>query len=798
MAVQKAPRIAQDDAVRIAADLYDLNVSAAPLPSERDQNFLLCSVSPHEESPPLRSGNCPEQSSPGDERFVLKIANADEAIEFLELQNQLIRFLTASKIELEFPRIVPTRTGEDIATIKGENGRVHCVRLLTWLDGICFAKAEPHDRKLLSSLGRALAQMDAALAEFSHPGAHRLFYWDLRNAAIARESIGLLPESRRPLVERFFDEWAQIDWSRLRFSVIHNDANDYNILVSEPERRVTAILDYGDLVHTATVCELAVALAYVMLDKRDPVGAAAHVVAAYHETYPLTEPEIDVLYTLAATRLCCSVCYAARQTRDAPDNEYLKISNRPAWALLERLSTVEFDWPTRVFRYACGLPVVKEQASRPRRTQAELLSSRQEHVGPSLSISYDAPLHIVCGSRQYLYDADGRRYLDCVNNVAHVGHSHPSVVRAASEQMAILNTNTRYLHENLVEYSERLTATLPEPLSVVYLVCSGSEANELALRLARTQTGRNEVIVVDGAYHGNTSAMIDLSPYKFDGRGGRGCPCWVHKVPMPDVYRGAHHGPNAGKLFADNVAQAARQINDAGHALAAFFCESALGCSGQIILPSGYLPEAFAAVRAAGGVCVADEVQTGFGRAGTNFWMFETQGVVPDIVTLGKPIGNGHPLGAVITTPEIAASFANGMEYFNTFGGNPVSCAAGLAVLDVICDEELQQNAFVVGEYLKQGLRELQTSHSVIGDVRGLGLFIGVELVRNRETLEPADNEASLVAERMKERGVLLSTDGPFHNVIKIKPPLVFSQADADFLLSRLDSVLGDSSNRQW
>ncbi len=777
MVVQKAPRFTQDDAVRIAADLYGLNVSAAPLPSERDQNFY-CKAS-------------------SNEQFVLKIANSEEAFEILELQNQLIQFLTARKIELEFPRIVPTRTGEDIGTIKGENGHKHLVRLLTWLDGVCFAKAEPHDRKLLSSLGRALAQIDAALAEFSNPAAHRSFYWDLRNAAMARESIGLLPGSRRPLVERFFAELEKINWSRLRFSVIHNDANDYNILVSEPpEQRVTAILDYGDMVHTATVCELAIALAYVMLAKREPIGAAAQVVAAYHETYPLTEPEIEALYTLAAARLCCSVCYAAKQTRDAPDNEYLNISNTPAWALLERLSTVSSEWPTRVFRYACGWPVVNEQAARPRRTRTELLGSRQKHLGPSLSISYDVPLHMVCGSRQYLYDSDGRRYLDCVNNVAHVGHSHPYVVRAASEQMAILNTNTRYLHEHLIEYSERLTATLPKPLSVVYLVCSGSEANELALRLARAHTGRNDVIVVDAAYHGNTSAMIDLSPYKFDGRGGRGCPSWVRKVSMPDVYRGAHHGSDAGKRYAGNVAQAVRQIRDAGHGLAAFFCESALGCGGQIILPSGYLREAYAAVRAAGGVCVADEVQTGFGRAGTHFWMFETQGVVPDIVTLGKPIGNGHPLGAVVTTPEIAASFANGMEYFNTFGGNPVSCAAGLAVLDVIRDEELQQNALEVGEYLKRGLWELQNRHSWIGDVRGLGLFIGVEFVRRRDTLEPAESEAAQVVELMKERGVLLSTDGPFHNVIKIKPPLVFSRADADFLLSRLDSVLSNSEQQ--
>jgi 4-aminobutyrate aminotransferase-like enzyme len=523
-----------------------------------------------------------------------------------------------------------------------------------------------------------------------------------------------------------------------------------------------------------------------MLDKPDPINAAAQVVAAYHETYTLTESEIDVLYTLAVTRLCCSVCYAAKQTRDVPDNEYLNISNAPAWALLEELSTVPFEWPTRMFRYACGLPIVKEAGSRSARTSKELISARRQHLGSSLSISYRQPIHIVAGAKQYLYAADGRRYLDCVNNVAHVGHSHPRVVRAASEQMAMLNTNTRYLHEKLIEYSQRLTALLPESLSVVYLVNSGSEANELALRMARNHSGREDVIVVDGAYHGNTSAMIDLSPYKFDGPGGRGCPSWVHKVPMPDVYRGDQRGEDAGLHYAQTVAQATRKSSG----IAAFFCEPALSCGGQIILPAGYLREAFAAVRAAGGVCVADEVQTGFGRAGEHFWMFETQAVAPDIVTVGKPIGNGHPLGAVMTTREIADSFANGMEYFNTFGGNPVSCAVGLAVLDVIRDEELQQNALEVGEYLKNGLHQLQGEHPLIGDVRGVGLFLGVEFVRNRETLEPDLAAAAEIVERMKERGVLLSTDGPLHNVIKIKPPLVFSRADADFLLSNLHDVL--------
>jgi len=770
-AVQKAPRITLDDAVEFAAELYGLHVAASALPSERDQNFLL-------------------RTAAG-EQFVLKVANSEEDLDFLELQNQLIWFLAEAKVDLDFPRVIPTKALDDIASITTADSQ-YFVRLLTWLDGVCFAEIKHPGRKLLASLGRALGQMDAALVGFSHQAAHRSFHWDLRNATVARDLVGLIADDRRRLVERFFAEWEKVDWGSLRFSVIHNDANDYNILVrgSTPsEHRVSAILDYGDVVHSATVCNLAVALAYLMLDKPDPIGAAAQVVAAYQEIHPLTEYEVDSLYTLAVTRLCFSVCLAARQTRDVPDNEYLNISNALAWSLLKKLQDIPFDWPTRVFRYACGMPVVREQTLRPRRTQAELLTARRKQLGPSLSVSYESPLHIVCGSRQNLFDAGGHRYLDCVNNVAHVGHSHPRVVRAATEQMSILNTNTRYLHEYLVEYSEQLIATLPDPLRVVYLVNSGSEANELALRLARAHTNRNETLVIDCAYHGNTTAMIDLSPYKFDGPGGHGCPAWVHKVSLPDVYRGKHRGDDAGTQYARDVARAAK-FAETGGGVAAFFGESAVSCGGQIILPPEYLRAAYAEVRAAGGVCVADEVQTGFGRAGTHFWMFETQDVVPDIVTLGKPIGNGHPLGAVITTPEIAASFANGMEYFNTFGGNPVSCAIGLAVLDVIRDEELQQNALEVGEYLKCELRLLQDHHPLVGDVRGLGLFLGIELVRNRDTLEPAGREAAQIVERMKERGILLSTDGPFHNVIKIKPPLVFSMKDADVLVSSLDSVL--------
>jgi 4-aminobutyrate aminotransferase-like enzyme/Ser/Thr protein kinase RdoA (MazF antagonist) len=758
MNVANAPQFTPADAVRLARDLYGLSLAAEPLPSERDQNFL------------LRDGAGP--------RFVLKIANRDEGLEILDLQNKLLQFLAGAGTGLAFPRLVAARSGLEITPV-GADGEAYFVRLLTWVDGVCLATVQPHSPMLLRSLGAALALLNQALQRFSHAAAHRVLYWDLRHAAMAWPHSDLLPESRRRVLQPFRDAWESLDWNRLPASVIYNDANDYNVLADAAGSRVVSFLDLGDVVHSAIVCDLAIAIAYAMLDKQDPIAAAAEVVAGYHEIRPLDGAETDALYTLAATRLCASVCYAAKQARQAPHNDYLKISNRPAWELLEKLASYPAEWPREVFRRVCG-------HSAGARTATSLVESRRQMLGPSLSLSYSQPLHIIRGWRQHLYDAGGRAYLDCVNNVNHVGHSHPRVNQAVARQMALLNTNTRYLHEHLAEYIERLAATLPPQLCVVYLVCSGSEANELALRLARAHTGRRGVFVLDAAYHGNTSALVDISPYKFNGKGGGGKPAHVEIMPLPDVYRGPYQGAGAGVRYAAHVADAARNSGD----LAAFFAESASGCGGQVIFPPGYLAESFAAVRAAGGVCVADEVQTGFGRAGSHFWMFETQGAAPDIVTMGKPIANGHPMGAVVTTREIARSFDTGMEYFNTFGGNPVSCAAALAVMDVIRDEGLQENARDTGGYLLAGLRHLAAHHSLIGDVRGWGLFLGVELVRDRETREPASAEASDLIDRMKELGVLLSTDGPLHNVIKIKPPMVFSRSDADVLLTRLETAL--------
>lgn len=427
----------------------------------------------------------------------------------------------------------------------------------------------------------------------------------------------------------------------------------------------------------------------------------------------------------------------------------------------------------------------------PERSNAEILRLRKQFINPTLSVSYREPLKIVRGEGVWLHDSHGQAYLDMVNNVCHVGHCHPRVVAAGQAQMARLNTNTRYLHDNIVEYALRLTATLPDPLSVVFLTNSGTEANDLALRLAQAHTRARGAIVVDHAYHGHSPSMLELSPYKFNGNGGEGQAAHVGVVSMPDIYRGPCRDPAmAGKQYAAELPKMIEAMHERGFDPGVFYCESMLGCGGQIVLPDGYLRSTYPTIRKTGGVCLADEVQVGFGRAGKHFWAFECQDVVPDIVTIGKPIADGHPMGGVVTTPEVAASFVNGMEYFNTFGGNPVSCAIGLAVLDVIAEENLQDNAQQVGDFLMDSLRELQSRHECIGDVRGKGLFIGVELVADRENRTPDAQTATTVVEAMKAKHVLLSTEGPDHNVLKIKPPIVFSRANAEEFLNKLDEVL--------
>lgn len=1010
-----APRFSAADAERVARELYGVEASASPLASERDQNFLL---------KPAHGGG-----------FVLKFSNSREARAFLDAQREAMA-IVAERTGL-CTSVIPVRGGGDsLGEVSGPAGERHFTRLVRFIPGTPAGEARYHSAAYRCDLGRCVGAIDRALAGFDHPAAHREFHWDLaRGVSTCRRYLPLVQDAAvRQMVSVMVDAFER-DTSpllpRLPRSVIHNDANDFNVIVHESadpftrRQRVAGVIDFGDMVHSYTVGDLAIAAAYAALDARDPLAAAAEVVTGYHRERPLEDGELDALFGLIRLRLCTSIVIAAVQLEQRPGDEYLAISQQPVARTLPVLARVHPRFAAAAFRHACGMepapgstavqafiatqaggfapvlgaplraetavhiglgvanpivsgdpannaePLVTERifsamrargadvgfggygearmvyaaaafadpiaapgerrtvhlgidlfapegtpvhapldgvvfsaannatwldygpviilehatgdgvrfftlyghlsvdslngmhagrkvaageriasfgtpdvnggwtphlhfqlitdlldlgtdypgVGRPSQRElwlsfcpdparllgipieseparepsiAETRAARALRLGGNLSVAYREPVKIVRGAAQYLFDHSGRRFIDAYNNVPHVGHSHPRVVQAATDQLAVLNTNTRYLHDAVNRFAERLCATLPPQLSVCWFVNSGSEANELALRLARAHTRQRDTIVLDAAYHGNSTTLIEISPYKHAGPGGTGAPDWVHTVPIPDVYRGEFKAtdPRAGEKYAAHVERAAARVAAGGRGLAAYIAESLPSVGGQIVFPPAYLADVYRHVRAAGGVCIADEVQTGYGRIGTHFWGFESQGVVPDIVVLGKPIGNGYPIGAVITTPEIAASFDNGMEFFSTFGGSTVSAAVGLAVLDVVREEQLQSHAQMVGSRMLSALSPFVDKYQLVGDVRGSGLFLGVELVRDRVSLEPAADEASYVVNRMREEGILLGTDGPLHNVVKIRPPMPFSNDDADELVATFDRIL--------
>ena len=427
--------------------------------------------------------------------------------------------------------------------------------------------------------------------------------------------------------------------------------------------------------------------------------------------------------------------------------------------------------------------------------KSEVLEQRKEKFADNLKLSYSDPAMFFRGWRHHLFDEWGRPFLDCYNNVPHVGHAHPRIQAVAADQLLRMNSNTRYLHPAQSAFANKILAKLPDHLEVCYFVNSGTEANELALRLARAHTGAKDMITPNHGYHGNTTGAIDISAYKFNAKGGVGQADWVQLVDVADEYSGTYQAPDSkcAAKYAAQVDDAITAIEQRGSKLAGFIAETFPSVGGQIIPPKGYLKAVYESVRAAGGICIADEVQTALGRLGEYYFAFEQQQVLPDIVVMGKPIGNGHPIGVLVTTKAIAASFAKGPEYFSTFGGSTLSCRIGAQVLDIVEDEGLMENARIMGDQLRLGLNELKKKHALIGDVRGFGLFIGVELVLDRKSKEPATQVASYLKDRLRERRILLGTEGPADNILKIRPPLTIESEDVQMLLQVLDDTLSEA-----
>lgn len=449
-------------------------------------------------------------------------------------------------------------------------------------------------------------------------------------------------------------------------------------------------------------------------------------------------------------------------------------------------------WANKCLDPAIFLGLSVTTVSQPSLTGAEVIAVRDQRLARSQRAYYKRPPNLVRSRGVWFYDDDALGYLDVINNVSHVGHAEPRVVAAAKRQLSRLNTNSRFMYEGIASYASRIVETLPHPLEVVFFVCSGSEANDLALRISRQITGREDVAVIDGAYHGNTTAVMGISPNRYKGPGGRGAPPTTHEVETPDRYRGSYGyaDPDAGLKYAADAAALFERLALEGRAPAAFFAEALMGTAGNIVLPPGYLKATFASARAVGALCISDEVQVGVGRFGTHFWGFEAHGVIPDIVTMGKPLGNGHPISALVTTREIADAFDDGVKYFNTFAGSPVSCAIGTAVLDIVQSDELQAHALEVGSYLFAGLAALRERQPMIGEVRGHGLYMGVELIADPVTRRPATAEAKEVCEVLKDNGVINYPTGIHDNVLKIKPPMVFGKEHADIFVSALEVAL--------
>ncbi len=705
---------------------------------------------------------------------------SNELLELVKAENETLLFLQKSENN-RYPKPIQFTDGSYIKNhiINGEN---RICRMLTFLEGKFLGDVE-HTKTLFQSFGFSLAEVDLSLQKFkNYTIIARQWQWDIQYVELNKNYINYIPNAKDRNTVRYFlqqfEENVRPILPQLRKQIIHNDANEWNILTKNG--KVSGFIDFGDLAYSPLINELAVAITYACFDKEKPIEWASIILKSYNSKLPIEEKEIKILYYLIAARLVISVCNSAHSKKTDPKNTYASSSEKSAWEMLYTWLSISPINAENHFRTAIGLIVEKPQSI------DEEVKRRHQHISPILSLSYNRPIYMVRSAFQYMYDAYGNTFLDAYNNIPHVGHSHPKVVEAGQKQMAKLNTNTRYLYDQLSEYTEKLVSKFPPSLNKVFFVNSGSAASDLAIRITKIHTGYEKLMVMEHGYHGHTQTATDISDYKFSSPKGQGRKDFILKTQIPDIYRGKYKNDTAGELYAE---EAIKQIDISDFPLAAFISEPIVGCAGQVPLADGYLKKIYPAIRKQGGICISDEVQTGFGRLGNYFWGFEAHDVIPDIVIIGKPMANGHPMGAVICTDEIAESFGKGVEFFSSFGGNPVSCAISTSVLDVIEEEKLQENAKVVGDYYKSLLLELQKKYDCIGDVRGSGLFLGIEIIKEN-SIEPNIELASFIKNELRNRNILISTDGPFDSVIKTKPPLCFTKENANKVVENIAEII--------
>lgn len=760
-----APRFAETVLTDHVATAFGLTGSLHRLYSERDQNYRL-------------------QAADGSQ-WTFKVANIEEDVANLDCQLQALSHVARTAPALPVPRVRPDRAGRLLAPITDAEGRVHQTYVLSYLPGRIAADfalcAADHER-----IGRAIAQLGQALSGFFHPAmGGRGLLWDIREIGRMRAGtrhLGPLQARAEALIAGFTTDVLP-RLAGLRAQAIHGDVHGHNLILAA-DKAVAGIIDFGDMLHGPLVLDLSNALSDFSTRPEAMEAVWAALVKGFHEVSPLRPAEVELLYDLMIMRQLVTLLINAIRQAETPDQpNYIADNGFGDANVLEAMEEIGRDRATAIFAAAAGL------AAQPvRQGVADLIARRKKVMGSELYVFYDPPLHIVRGEGVWLIDAAGRRYLDCYNNVPILGHCHPRVIDAISAQIRILNTNTRYLGAEVLDYAERLGATTGGALTACVFVNSGSEANDVAWRMARAWTGNQGFLCQDFAYHGITEAIAAVSPSA--SKDGVMAP-HVRTLLAPDTYRGPYPpGPEAAARYGADVDRAVADLAKAGMKPAAVILDSAFMTNGILEPMPGYVAEVFARTRAAGGLCIADEVQSGFGRMGDHFWGYQHHGVTPDFVTIGKPAGNGHPLGAVLTRPEILDHFVSKTAFFSTFGGNNVSVAAGLAVLEAIEDGDLVGNARRTGALFKAGLLGLKDRFPIIGDVRGMGLAFGVELVADRATRAPAAAEATRLVNLMRDEGLLAGTEGVLGNIIKMRPPIVFQPEHVEIALAAMTRAL--------
>jgi 4-aminobutyrate aminotransferase-like enzyme len=766
----RPPSFTEAEAANLAREAFAVSGSARSLGSERDQAFLI-------EVPATEGAS-------GRDR-VLKISNAAEDPARIDMEALAVLHVrdVDPGLPVAIPKVVPgadpDRDGPAAyrAALDVADGR-HYLRLYDRMPGTASVDETSLSDEAVHAWGATVARLARSLRGFFHPSAQRVMLWDVQHTPKLRAFLDSIDDSHaRGLVLRTierFEEVASPRWPELRAQILHGDLTSDNALVDD-DGYISGIVDFGDMSFTALVVDLASVMESMIFgrDGDEVFRVARLVLDGYQRITPLEPLERDLIGESLAARLAANVAISAWRARRHPAGaEFTLRFERHAISLLDHLVSTGWD---EVRRQIAG-PTSGRDAS-----FGSLLAKRRDVLGSALvPLEYEHPLHMVRGEGTWLFDADGRRYLDAYNNVPCVGHAHPRVTEAIARQTRALNTNMRYLHETVLELAERLIATTPSELDTVMFVNSGSEANDLAWRIATIATGNRGAVCTSHAYHGVTEAIAAVSPENWPGSRR---PDHVETFDPPDPFRGKHLDESA-------FASAVERLRADGRGLAAVFLDGVLTSDGIPDVERTLLGEWLRLTREAGGLWVADEVQGGHGRTGDHMWSFERFGIVPDLVTLGKPMGNGHPVAAVIARSEVVDRFASATDWFSTFAGNPVSAAAAVAVLDVLHDERVLPRVATTGEALRVALREATAADPRVGEVRGIGLAIAVELVSHPVSKEPDGELADRVANAMRERGVLIGTTGRHGNCLKIRPPLAFGSAEVPLVADALRDSL--------